>query len=72
MMRNKVSVSKPERLASTRGAKFKKNFQKYWAFYLMLSIPIIYLLIFLVPLLNHLSICLYTGNFLMDIILVMK
>ncbi len=46
MKRREIAVAEPDRLDTARGAKFKKNFKKYWAFYLMLMIPIIYLLVF--------------------------
>ncbi|MBR2421879.1 MAG: sugar ABC transporter permease [Oscillospiraceae bacterium] len=46
MMRKGIAVAKPERLEPRRDSKFKKNLKKYWAFYLMLMIPITYLLVF--------------------------
>lgn len=46
MKRKGMVAAEPERLEPRRTSKFKKNLQKYWAFYLMLSIPIIYLAIF--------------------------
>ena len=41
-----IVAAKSQRLDSHSASKFKKNFQKYWAFYLMLMIPITYLMIF--------------------------
>lgn len=46
MKRKGMVAAEPERLEPRRGSKFKKNLKKYWAFYLMLMIPITYLLVF--------------------------
>lgn len=46
MKRKGMAAVEPERLEPHRTSKFKKNLQKYWAFYLMLMIPITYLLVF--------------------------
>lgn len=46
MKRKGMAAAESERLEAHRTSKIKKNLQKYWAFYLMLSIPVIYLIIF--------------------------
>lgn len=46
MKRKGMVAAEPERLEPRCGSKFKKNLKKYWAFYLMLMIPITYLLVF--------------------------
>lgn len=46
MKRKGIAVAEPERLEPYRGAKIKKSVQKYWAFWVMLMIPVAYLIMF--------------------------
>lgn len=46
MKRKGISVAAPGLLETLRRFKFKKNFKKYWPFYLMLMVPISFLVIF--------------------------